>query len=155
MIWSLDHQSPLRELVKWFLTSGVTGAPAFPACGRAAAQRGRKNEKISKKFFFQNFFSKICSFFTSFGQFAKENVKSAAPRQTFVKKRLFGRKKSFFCEIFPGHFFQKYDLRAGGGGPQIRREGRKIAVTPLFLTPQILELGCSTPIETICEPLIW
>ena len=40
--------------------------------------------------------------------------------------------KGHFSEIFPGHFFQKYDLRAGGGKPQNRREGRKIAVTPLI-----------------------
>ena len=107
MIWSLDHQSPLRELVKWFLTSGVTGTPAFPACGRAAAQRGRKNEKISKKNFFQNFFfPKFVLSSHLLVNLPKKTLNLRPLDKLSLKNGFLVEKNHFFAKFFRDIFFK-------------------------------------------------
>ena len=102
-----------RDLKKFLITySSITGTPE---CGRPAAKRGRKKRKNSNKKIY---------FFTFFCQFALNNPNFAALWEKFVKKQVFGKKKSFFAKHFPD-FFQKHDLSTGGlqvgaGGPQNR-----------------------------------
>ena len=99
----------------------------------------QKMKKFIKKTFFKTFFPKFVLSSHLLVNLPKKMLNLRPLDKISLKNSFLVEKSHFFCKIFPGHFLQKYDLRAGG--PLNWREGRKIAVTPLIGTVNVVNLS--------------